>query len=227
MRQRCPAAPVSLSVHPKVGENFTQTDVDLNKIRYSHTTRMGVTQSDSFVFVLSDGTHRRHEETFEIKVKNSRKANIALLNRGMAVREGERVAISTLNLSASDESTKAEEIVFAVIRPPRLGQLEFIDRMFVPIRSFTQMDIASQKVVYNHLTKNDITQDSFTFTVTNGLSEAKDGEFRIDIQPMDRVLPSLVANSLIEVSAPQASGPPTCCAFCVNAISSKIVCRQE
>ncbi|RUM69922.1 MAG: hypothetical protein DSZ07_03655, partial [Sulfurovum sp.] len=73
MRPQCPSPPISSSVHPKVGENFTQTDVDLNKIRYSHTTRMGVTQGDSFVFVLSDGTHRRHEETFEIKVKNSRK----------------------------------------------------------------------------------------------------------------------------------------------------------
>nr|KAG5697393.1 hypothetical protein BaRGS_008819 [Batillaria attramentaria] len=183
----------------ELGQNFTQTDVDLNRIRYVHTTRMGPTQGDGFVFVLTDGTHRRHEETFEIKVRNSRKANIALLNRGMTVSEGERVAISTFNLSASDESTKAEEIVFAVIRPPRLGQLEYIDKMFVPIRSFTQMDIAAQKVVYNHLTKNDITHDSFTFTVTNGLSEAKDGEFRIEIQPRDRVLPSLVANSLIEV----------------------------
>ena len=78
--------------------------------------------------------------------------------------------------------------------------MQYIDRLFVPIRSFTQMDLAAQKVVYNHLTKNDITEDSFTFTVTNGLSEAKDGEFRIDIQPLDRVLPSLVSNSLIEVS---------------------------
>lgn len=183
----------------QVGENFTQNDVDLNRIRYLHTTRMGASQSDYFIFVLTDGTHRRPEETFEIHVKNSRKANIALLNRGMTVREGERVSISTSNLSASDESTKAEEIVFAVIRPPRLGQLEYIDKMFVPIRSFTQMDIAAQKIVYNHLTKNDIVKDSFTFTVTNGLSEAKDGEFRIDIQPMDRILPTLVENSLIEV----------------------------
>lgn len=184
----------------EIGSNFTQSDVDLNKIRYRHTTRLGTTTSDFFIFVLSDGVHRRHEDTFEIKVKNTLKASIALLNRGMVVREGERVAISTSNLSATDESTKAEEIVFAVIRPPRLGQLEFIDRIFIPIRSFTQMDLASQKVVYNHLTKNDIVQDSFTFTVTNGLSEAKDGEFRIEIQPLDKVLPSLVSNTLIEVS---------------------------
>ncbi|XP_076440206.1 LOW QUALITY PROTEIN: FRAS1-related extracellular matrix protein 1-like [Babylonia areolata] len=201
--QYCPdpfSPTLDLDCHDiKVGQNFTQKDVDMNRVRYVHTTRMGLSQTDSFAFVLSDGTHRRHQETFEIKVRNSRKANIAVLNRGMTVREGERVAISTSNLSASDESTKADEIVFAVIRPPRLGQLEFIDSLFKPIRSFTQMDLAAQKVVYNHLTKNDITEDSFTFTVTNGLSEAKDGEFRIDIQPMDRVLPSLVSNNLIEV----------------------------
>lgn len=121
------------------------------------------------------------------------------MNRGMTVKEGERVAISTSNLSASDESTKAEEIVFAVRIPPRLGQLEFIDERFTAILSFTQMDLAAQKVVYNHLAKNDITHDSFIFTVTNGLSEAKDGEFSIDIQPLDSVSPSLVANDLIEV----------------------------
>jgi hypothetical protein len=171
----------------------------MNKVRYVHTTRMGNSDQDAFVFYLSDGRHQRGDETFHITVRNSQKANIALLNRGMTVREGERVAISTSNLSASDESTRAEEIVFAVIRPPRLGQLEFIDRQFQSIRSFTQMDLAAQKVVYNHLTKNDITEDSFTFTVTNGLSEVKDGEFRIDIQPLDSILPSLVANNLIEV----------------------------
>lgn len=61
------------------------------------------------------------------------------------------------------------------------------------------MDIASQRVVYHHLAKNDITEDSFTFTVTNGLSQAKDGEFQITIQPMDKVLPTLVSNTLLEV----------------------------
>ncbi|XP_013072951.2 FRAS1-related extracellular matrix protein 1-like isoform X1 [Biomphalaria glabrata] len=183
----------------EMGSNFTQADLDQNRIRYIHTTSLGDTEKDNFVFVLTDGTHKRHEETFEIKIRNTKKANIAVLNKGMVVREGERVAISTSNLSATDESTKAEDIVFAIIRPPRLGQIENIKKRFVPISSFTQSDITSQRVVYNHLTKNDITDDSFTFTVTNGLSVARDGEFKINIQPMDRVLPSLISNKLLEV----------------------------
>ena len=182
-----------------VGNNFTQHDIDMNRIRYIHTTSMGSTETDSFLFLLSDGTNRRQVETFEIRIRNSRKANLALLNKGLQVREGQRTALSTDNLSATDESTKADEIVFAITRQPKLGQIEFIDDPLKIIRSFTQLDIASRKVVYNHMTKSDITTDSFAFTVTNGLSQAKDGVFRIAIDPLDRILPSLQVNDLVEV----------------------------
>ncbi|KAJ8305475.1 hypothetical protein KUTeg_016020 [Tegillarca granosa] len=182
-----------------VGMNFTQHDVDMNRIRYIHTTSMGSSESDSFLFLLSDGINKRQVETFEIRIRNSQKANLALLNKGLNVREGERTPLSTANLSASDESTKAEEIVFAIIRPPSLGQIEYINKPLTSISSFTQLDLATRRIVYNHLTKSDITKDSFTFTVTNGLSQAKDGEFVITIDPLDRILPSLKANELIEV----------------------------
>ena len=132
-------------------------------------------------------------------MNSKKRVNIALLNRGLNIREGERVTLTTNELDASDESTRAEEIVFAVIRSPRLGQLEYIDRPLVSISSFTQLDMASNKIVYNHLTKTDFTVDSFTFTVTNGLSDAKDGEFIITIEPLDKTLPTLLANTLVEV----------------------------
>ncbi|XP_060082236.1 FRAS1-related extracellular matrix protein 1-like [Ylistrum balloti] len=179
--------------------NFTQHDIDMNRIRYIHTNSMGNAETDSFQFMLTDGINNRQIETFEILIRNSMKTNLALLNKGLEVREGDKTVITTTCLSATDESTKVDEIVFAIIRPPTLGQIEYIDRPLVSISSFTQMDLAAQRIVYNHLTKSDITDDSFTFTVTNGLSEAKDGEFRINIEPLDRVLPSLITNNLIEV----------------------------
>ncbi|XP_052685461.1 FRAS1-related extracellular matrix protein 1-like isoform X2 [Crassostrea angulata] len=184
----------------QVGENFTQHDVDMNRVRYIHTTSMGNTETDSFLFLLTDGTNRRHVETFEIRIRNSKKSNLAVYNKGLHVREGERTSLSTNNLSASDESTKADEIVFAITQMPRHGQIEFIDKPLVRINSFTQLDLASRKVVYNNLNKGDNTEDLFKFTVTNGLSQAKEGDFRISIEPLDRVLPSLTVNTLIEVT---------------------------
>ena len=181
------------------GRNFSQMDVNENHIRYLHTGRTGGSGTDSFTFVLTDGKNKRHVETFQIQIMNSKRSNIALLNKGMSIREGERIVITTSNLSAADENTKSEDIVFAIIRPPRLGQVELINRPLVAVSSFTQMDIASQKVVYNHLTKTDFLEDVFTFTVTNGFSDAKDAEFHIKIDPLDKVLPSLVVNKLVEV----------------------------
>ena len=182
-----------------VGHNFTQGDINKNRVRYLHTTGMSGSEFDTFMFILTDGQNKRHAETFQIKILNTKRANIALINNGLDVVEGERAVISTVSLSASDESTRAEEIVFAVIRPPNLGQLEYIDRNLIGISSFTQMDLASGKLVYNHLTKTDFTEDSFTFTVTNGMSDTKDSEFVIRIEPLDKELPSLVANELVEV----------------------------
>lgn len=183
-----------------VGSNFTQHEIDMNRIRYVHTRRMGNSETDSFRFLLSDGRNKRHIETFEIRIRNAKKANLALLNKGLEVREGERTPITSSNLSASDESTKPDEIVFAIIKSPKLGQIENIYKPLISITSFTQLDIASQKIVYNHLTKGDQTKDAFSFTVTNGLSQAKDGVFHIKIEPLDRILPSMKAYSLIEVS---------------------------
>lgn len=62
----------------QVGENFTQHDVDMNRVRYIHTTSMGNTETDSFLFLLTDGTNRRHVETFEIRIRNSKKSNLAV-----------------------------------------------------------------------------------------------------------------------------------------------------
>lgn len=182
-----------------VGQNFTQKDIEANRIRYLHTTGMGGSEFDSFMFVLTDGKNKRQGESFQIKIVNSKRANIALINNGLDIVEGERAVISTVSLSASDESTRAEEIVFAVIRPPVLGQVEFKDKPLMGISSFTQMDLATGKIVYNHLTKMDFTEDSFTFTVTNGMSDTKDAEFTIRIEPKDSELPSLITNKLIEV----------------------------
>lgn len=180
-------------------QNFTQKHINNNLIKYRHTTGMSASDVDSFMFVLSDEQNKRSVETFQIRITNSKKANIVLINKGLFVREGTRVAITTESLSAFDESTRAEEMVFAIVKPTVLGQLEFIDRSLVAINSFTQKDLASGKVVYNHLTKTDFTDDFFTFTVTNGLSDTKDADYNIRIEPLDQMPPLLVVKSLVEV----------------------------
>ena len=181
------------------GQNFTQTDVNSNAVKYVHTNGLSGSEFDSFMFVLSDGLHKEHVQTFNIRIVTSKRANIGLQNLGINLKEGDRVTLTTEVLSATDGSTRPEEVVFAIIRPPHLGQIEFIDTELIPISSFTQLELSSGRIVFNHLTKTDFTEDSFTFTVTNGMTHTNDAEFQFRIEPLDEIPPSLMENTLIEV----------------------------
>jgi len=182
-----------------VGQNFTQQAVNENRVRYVHTASIGNSEFDNFLFALSDGVNKRQVETFQIKILNSKRAKITLTNNELSLIEGQRVAITTNKLSADDGSSRPEEIVFAIIRPPHLGQIEYLDTPLIPINSFTQQDLLAGRVVYNHLTKVDFSEDSFTFTVANGHGDNKDTEFYFSVTPTDEALPSLAVKELIEV----------------------------
>ncbi len=69
--------------------NFTQDDVDMNNVRYVHTGSYVRSTSDFFVFQINDGEHRMPKETFEIEIMNSKGKDIALLSKGLAVKEGD------------------------------------------------------------------------------------------------------------------------------------------
>ncbi|KAH3695332.1 FRAS1-related extracellular matrix protein 1-like [Dreissena polymorpha] len=182
-----------------VGQNFTQASINEALVRYVHTASMGNSESDSFMFALSDGKNKRQVETFHIRVVNNKRAKITLTNEMLALNEGDRLSLTTRYLSADDGSSRPEEIVFAIIRPPHLGQIEYIETPLIPITSFTQSDLVAGRVVYNHLTKVDIKNDSFTFTVANGHGDNKDTEFMFSVTPSDRFPPSLAVNELVQV----------------------------
>lgn len=183
----------------EMGANFTQDDINNSRIRYIHNSDVTQTKTDRFTYVLTDGVNKVGPDTFEFHIKNSQTAKIALLNKGLKIKEGARAILSTDILSASDGSTKAEEIIFTITKAPTLGQLEFINAPFVPIKGFTQLDLIGQQVVYNHISKSDITEDYFSFTVTNGLKYSRDDQLLIYIETQDEMLPTLEVNNPIEV----------------------------
>ncbi|XP_013409601.1 FRAS1-related extracellular matrix protein 1 isoform X2 [Lingula anatina] len=176
------------------GMRFTQDDVNMNRVRYVNTGEIANNRTDKFIFQLSDGVHSTPMETFEIEVKNSRKDNLALLNRGINLEEGQQVIITTANLSASDESLRPNEILFTITDPPTQGYLQLISQPGLTIDTFTQLDLASQKVAYVHTTKDDMTEDLFSFTVSNGIAIPKVANFIIRITPRDREIPTLKLN---------------------------------
>nr|DBA17788.1 TPA: hypothetical protein GDO54_016111 [Pyxicephalus adspersus] len=189
----------SLWVTLYAGMNFTQEDIDLNHIWYFHTTILGCKGHDSFRFYLSDGEYSSPPETFYISILNLEKGDIVLLTRPVTLTEGDRVTLTTAVLLAADGTGKPERLLYAVSVPPVHGQIEYINYPGLPISSFSQLDVAAQKVCYVHDNSREAENDSFSFTVSNGL-KAKDGSLTFFTKRTDRVPPTLLNNKGLQIT---------------------------
>ncbi|XP_077132985.1 FRAS1-related extracellular matrix protein 1-like isoform X2 [Ranitomeya variabilis] len=180
------------------GMNFTQEDIDVNHIWYFHTIILGCKGHDSFRYSVTDGEHNTAPKTFFISILNIEKGDIVLLTSPVTLTEGDRVTLMTDVLMATDGTGKPEKLLYAVSVPPVHGQIEYINFPGVPISSFSQLDVAAQKVRYVHDNSREAGKDSFSFTVSNGL-KAKDGSLEFIIAQTDKIPPTLLNNKGLQI----------------------------
>ncbi|XP_074642151.1 FRAS1-related extracellular matrix protein 1-like [Tubulanus polymorphus] len=181
------------------GVNFTQSDLLNNRIRYNHLGGLDKMSGDSFVFKVTDGTYSTPYETFEIKIENSKISEIDLQVKNAKVKENGRTIIGTDSLSASDGSGMASRLRFFVWRTPLYGQIELANRRGFAIRNFTQLDLASARLLYSHTAgSSENVEDFMKFTITNGF-QTKNGTLYFHIIPNDRITPTLDVNRPLPV----------------------------
>ncbi|XP_072023981.1 FRAS1-related extracellular matrix protein 1-like [Amphiura filiformis] len=180
------------------GGNFTQEDLNMNLIRYLHTSELGSKGLDRFRFDVTDGVRNTGKESVLITIKNTRREPLRINNYGLELREGERKIIPIEQLSAYDNSNNLAEIQFTVTTPPAQGHVERIGKIGYPVTAFTQLDLTGQQIVYNHLRIDQVQNDQFTFSVTNGL-QVKNDTFHVVVIPIDDQLPVLTTNVALNV----------------------------
>lgn len=71
------------------------------------------------------------------------------------------MTLTTAVLLATDGMGKAERLLYAVSVPPVHGQIEYTNYPGLPISSFSQLDVAAQKVCYVHDNSREGDKDSF------------------------------------------------------------------
>ncbi|XP_035763480.1 FRAS1-related extracellular matrix protein 1-like [Neolamprologus brichardi] len=178
------------------GQNFTQGDVEMNRLWYQHTAATnaaGFKGHDSFRFTLSDLDNESPAQIFFISVHVVQKGDVVVLSRPVHLREGQRVVLNTDILLASDSTGRPEELVYTVSDPPRHGLVHAVHRPGVPLLSFTQLDVAAHRVCYTHDNSHDAEADSFSFVVTNGDS-SRSSTLHFTIEHGDRIPPTLSRN---------------------------------
>ncbi|XP_016376586.1 FRAS1-related extracellular matrix protein 1-like [Sinocyclocheilus rhinocerous] len=181
------------------GQNFTQEDVEMNRLWYTHTTVSGLKGHDRFHFVLSDGENTTPPRSFFISVRTVPKGEIALITKPVILMEGERVILTTDILMATDSGSEPDELLYTVSVPPEHGHLHMVQSPGVPVLSFSQMDVAANRVCYTHDNSRFADRDSFSFAVTNGVT-SRSGTIHFTVEHSDRIPPNLTINKGLELT---------------------------
>lgn len=118
------------------------------------------------VISVSDG-ESSDSESIIITVNSSNSVPVISVNAGLSVVQGASATLSETNLLVSDAEQTATEIVFSLTAIPGNGKLKKGGVDLTSGGTFTQADISSGQISYDHDGFNGAT-DKFTFTVSDG-----------------------------------------------------------
>ncbi|KAM6911118.1 FRAS1-related extracellular matrix protein 2a [Lycodopsis pacificus] len=177
-----------------LGMNFTQADIDAGLILYTHNGQEGI--RDLVKFDVTDGMNPLIDRYFYITVGSIDMVFPDVVSKGVSLREGGRVTLTTDLLSTTDLNSPDENLIFTVTRAPVRGHLECTDTPGMPIVAFTQLQLAGSKIYYIHTSDDEVKMDSFEFEVTDGYNPIF-RTFRVSIVDVDNKKPVVTVNSLV------------------------------
>ncbi|XP_042355341.1 FRAS1-related extracellular matrix protein 2a [Plectropomus leopardus] len=176
------------------GMNFTQAEIDAGLIVYTHNGQEGI--RDLVKFDVTDGMNPLIDRYFYITVGSMDMVFPDVISKGVSLKEGGRVTLTTDLLSTTDLNSPDENLVFTVTRAPVRGHLECTDTPGMPIVSFTQLQLAGSKIYYIHTSDDEVKMDSFEFEVTDGYNPIF-RTFRVSIVDVDNKKPVVTVNNLV------------------------------
>lgn len=176
-----------------VGMNFTQWEIDNQRIKYTHTGNVG--GRDLIKFDVTDGQNPLIDRYFYVTIDHIDSVYPDVINAGVTLQEHGRVTLTTDVISTSDLNSPDEDLLFTITESPNKGHLESTDNPGVPITSFTQLELAGNKIVYVHTATDEMRMDSFQFQVTDGFNTVV-RTFRISLSEVDNKLPAVTYSSL-------------------------------
>uniref|UniRef100_A0A3Q2CRS4 Fras1 related extracellular matrix 3 n=1 Tax=Cyprinodon variegatus TaxID=28743 RepID=A0A3Q2CRS4_CYPVA len=177
-----------------LGMNFTQDEVDKQLIQYVHTGQEGI--RDLLKFDVTDGINPLIDRYFYINIGSIDMVFPDVINKGVTLKEGGKVTLTTDLLSTSDINSPDEYLSFSITRAPSRGHLECTDLPGVPISTFTQLQLAGNKIYYIHTSEDEVKMDSFEFEVTDGYNPVF-RTFRVSITDVDNKKPVVTVHKLV------------------------------
>ena len=210
----------TVTVDIRKGGNFTQSDIDARRIRYTHLNKKPGNR-DIIRLDVTDGFNRLINQIFNVMITPEDNIPPNIVNQGITMRENNRVTLTTDMLSAADLNSPDEKLQFIITKTPLNGHLEHKDTHGVPITKFSQLDLAARNILYTHTSQNEVKTDNFEFEVTDGRNRVF-RTFRVKIIEVNNKKPVLYRNIISGTQYQKTVITP----FELNAIDNDTVAKN-
>ncbi len=134
---------------------------------WSYTPNADWNGSDSFTVTITDDAGNTSTQVISVTVSPVNDAPIVSGISGSTVAEGGTDTIDASELAVTDVEQAAAQLTYSIGAGPAYGRLELTTAPGLSATTFTQADIAANRLIYVH-DGSETTSDSFTFTVNDG-----------------------------------------------------------
>ncbi|GFY59296.1 FRAS1-related extracellular matrix protein 1 [Trichonephila inaurata madagascariensis] len=148
---------------------FSQDEINLNCIRYQQISKPSSAYEDSFSFFLSDGLNKSPPSTFILNLVDFGKSSMNVATQKFIIEHGSQSVLNSSFLFASDNSSRAEDILFQILRPPMYGNLILDSNASLHVENFTIFNLINNQISYKHNDSFNFKNDSFDLRITNGV----------------------------------------------------------
>ncbi len=181
-------------------DTFTQNDINEGAVAYVHDG--SETETDSFGFIVSDGTDSiptTGNYIFNISVTIENYKPVLDINDGLTLEEAATATITTSQLSASDIDEPAQTLTYTVNTTVQNGTLRLNTIVLEDGDTFTQADIENNNIIYEH-NGTETSSDNFEFSIDDGNGgQVLNQIFNITINNVnDAPTISVIANQTIQ-----------------------------
>ena len=151
------------------GQVITTADLAAGQLVFTPAANANGTGYARVAFSVRDSTslYDPTPNTLTVNVTAVNDRPVMTANSGSSVAEGGTDTITSAELAAVDVDNSAAQIRFSVGTGPAHGRLELTTRPGVALATFTQADLAANRLVYRH-DGSETLSDRFTFTVSDG-----------------------------------------------------------
>jgi VCBS repeat-containing protein len=151
------------------GQVITTADLAAGQLVFTPAANANGTGYARVTFSVRDSTNLYDPtpNTLTVNITAVNDRPVITANSGSSVAEGGTDTITSAELAAVDVDNSAAQLRFSVGTGPAHGRLELTTRPGVALATFTQADLAANRLVYRH-DGSETLSDRFTFTVSDG-----------------------------------------------------------